>query len=982
MSGVSNNLVERVLRAYADVCTPTAAANLVVAPFSELEVFPPRGGYDGSAGLIDTAPPPNVSALQGDSMPMRERLVIRATPAVERLAKLDALHAEEVLIRHSWVLVVGTIEVDGAPRKVLQPLLSRPARLVRRSLLQRVVGATDELDNGAAFALAYLGDAQMTQRIDDPDARADLLNRAAFGRGSLRRSTSDALVERMPELTDWIRTAAAAADLRISKVVAPTHDPEEWIARPGLVAIPTHTLHTSRQVSATSLRATLLSWSRRGGIDRTALAEIVDPQSDEDDDRPGVGEIESPVLLSPSQRAVVLRARARPVSVVSGAPGTGKTHALCAVAEDAVARGESVLIATQSRHAAEVVGELLDRNPGPTPVRFGDGTGMAGLIDELVERSTRPVADEEVRRRDLDLDLARAQLEARRAPIAAALQLEADAQDAPRWLPALPTLMADAPGVFDPDSDLDGLAVLLAAATPAPGDRWWSRRRRRRHQRRLVRAAGAPEDTALSRIDNALRAARARRAAATLDAHGGSDVGDQWDDLAAAAALWREALGRRRQLAPYEPRALGAGSRAAIGELVNALRAGRGRRRELLAAMQPGELTSAAPLWLGTLTDIEDVLPAAPALFDLVILDEASQIDQPRAAPALLRARRAVVVGDPHQLRHVSFRSDEEVDRALHTHGLGDRRGRLDVRRSSAFDLAATAAPVDHLREHFRSVPHLIEFSVRTFYRDRVVVMTRHPRNEVLDAIDVVTIEGRSAGRHDRNAAEVRRVIAEIRSLQAGGWSGIGVITPFRDQADALEHAVLEEFNAAELAELDLRVGTVHSFQGGERDVVVVSLGLGAGDPPGRRRFAEQRDLFNVMVTRARRRVIVVTELTASGTGLIDEYLRYAAHPLPPPAPAEGAMRQPAVTQWRDDLARELGRYHPTRTDYPVGPWSLDLCLGDGDDARAIDCGVHPDGVDAHIERRLTLMGLGWRCEDAFASRWASNAARAALELR
>ncbi|MEZ5204399.1 MAG: AAA domain-containing protein [Acidimicrobiales bacterium] len=76
-------------------------------------------------------------------------------------------------------------------------------------------------------------------------------------------------------------------------------------------------------------------------------------------------------------------------------------------------------------------------------------------------------------------------------------------------------------------------------------------------------------------------------------------------------------------------------------------------------------LTAAVPLWIGTLGDIEDLLPARAGSFDLVILDEAAHIDQPSAAPALLRSRRAVVVGDPRQLRHVSFLADAAIDLAM-----------------------------------------------------------------------------------------------------------------------------------------------------------------------------------------------------------------------------------------------------------------------------------------------------------------------------
>jgi hypothetical protein len=277
-------------------------------------------------------------------------------------------------------------------------------------------------------------------------------------------------------------------------------------------------------------------------------------------------------------------------------------------------------------------------------------------------------------------------------------------------------------------------------------------------------------------------------------------------------------------------------------------------------------------------------------------------------------------------------------------------------------------------------VPHLIEFSVRHFYRDRVEVMTRHPRNEVLDAIDVIAPVTDGPASHTVQREEVLAVVRLVRARADAGQCDIGVISPFREQAEALEQALMDEFSAAELQELRLRVGTVHAFQGGERDLVIASLGLAADDPPGRRRFVEQPNLFNVMITRARREMIVVTSLPEDAGGLIGEYLRYSAAPLPPVSHA--GVRGSDGSSWRDELAAELSRYGTVRIDYPVGPWALDLCYRDGDDAVLLECAVHPDGVDAHIDRRLTLMGLGWQVTDAFPSRWEHNAARAALDLR
>jgi superfamily I DNA and/or RNA helicase len=129
------------------------------------------------------------------------------------------------------------------------------------------------------------------------------------------------------------------------------------------------------------------------------------------------------------------------------------------------------------------------------------------------------------------------------------------------------------------------------------------------------------------------------------------------------------------------------------------------------------------PLWVGTLDEVERMLPSVAALFDLVILDEASQIDQLRAVSALCRAERAMVVGDAGV--------DDPVTRRL-----------LDVRRNSLFDVAAAAGPIVMLDEHVRSVPHLIDFSSNTFYGGALRLMTQHPNTEGLDAISQVQVSG------------------------------------------------------------------------------------------------------------------------------------------------------------------------------------------------------------------------------------------------
>ncbi|WNM38164.1 AAA domain-containing protein [Micromonospora halotolerans] len=864
---------------------------------------------------------------------------------LDRLAALDALHRDERILRRGLAFVVGGADLDGGRRRVRVPLLAQPVRLDRTLRGYRIVPA---------------GDLELTSLIEDRDLAARLEAAPGLaGPGWLGA----------PGTTAWITAAAEAAGLKPEAVLA---GPPRRIDESTLTGVAAAALFTTRDVLAGRLRDILLGWAGRPGLADTALGRLYGDRAADGGNVPADdAEVLSPLPLNTAQRDVVRRTRTEPVVVVTGAPGNGKSHALVAAALDTVDRGGSVLVATQSVHAADVLGELLRRHPGPTPVLFGDAERRETIAADLAGGAAAGADDATLRADEAAVAAARDRVAAVSAGVSAALDEERRAATLPGWQPLLPALSRDAPGLFDPDTDLDAVRSALADATSA-GAGWWRRWRRARAGRRLRRLAGG--DVPMERVRAAVEAASAVRAAARLAATGGTDLAAAWRSLAEADAALAGAVGTAmRHRAASARRWTGAARRATSG-LGAALRAGRNRRRELLAGLDAEALVRALPLWVGTVTDVEDLLPPVPGMFDLVVLDEAAHIDQLRAAPALARARRALVAGDPRQLRFVSFVADVDVAATLRRHGLDRFGDRLDVRRSSAFDVAAGAAPVTWLGEHHRSVPHLIQFSARRFYGDRLELVTRHPRNERADVIDVLTVAGATVV-DGVNQAEVTAALDLVRRLAGDAPAGgIAVVSPFRAQADALEAALLAAFDVDEIERLGLRSGTVHAFQGSEADVVIASLGLVDGDPPSRHRFVAEPNLFNVLVTRARARLAVVTSLR-SPEGLVGDYLAYAGRP--PVAPdAE------PVTGWTADLAEELRRLGlPVRPGYPVGRWRVDLCVGTDADAVGVVCAVHPEGVAAHLERQRTLARAGWRLHDVFASRWADDPIRAALDL-
>ncbi len=524
MSAVSDELVRSVLRYYASMAGgPAGSADLIAARPGDLATLGLSVGMSSTADRTHTF--------------HRSQIGPRPWATLQRLSKLDALHSDEQLLRHGWVTLVGTIDVDGTPTRVRLPAASRSVRLRPRSTAGRVAAQLSDLMEPDDLLMTPLGEFELTALVEDREARTGLTVDIEFGRGGLTTTVSERYLRKFPALTGWIRSVGRAAGFPNLRVLPPTERVEDWIDRPGVVAIVEHSLFMVREVSTPSVRNSLLNWSTREGIERTALATMLDracapdpigadARSDDPAELDHHDPIESPFVLSPSQASVVRRARDEDLVVVSGAPGSGKTHTLCAVALDAIAGGRSVLVATQSRHAADVVTELLRRTPGPEPVTFGNGVGMAALLDELSDRQVHPLPAEHIRTLDAELELCRATVDGLRSSIADGLRLESDAATASRWQDALPALIDTCPGVFDPDSDLDAIADLLTVCAPvtpvrrrAPGllTRW-----RERRTRRLLHAlTGAEPSVPLERIALAVQAARAGRAAAQLGARGG-----------------------------------------------------------------------------------------------------------------------------------------------------------------------------------------------------------------------------------------------------------------------------------------------------------------------------------------------------------------------------------------------------------------------------------------------------------------------------
>src|SRR6185369_13792064 len=217
------------------------------------------------------------------------------------------------------------------------------------------------------------------------------------------------------------------------------------------------------------------------------------------------------------------------------------------------------------------------------------------------------------------------------------------------------------------------------------------------------------------------------------------------------------------------------------------------------------KVTRVLPCWAVTSLSARGRLPFEPACFDVVVIDEASQCDIASALPLLFRAKRAVIIGDPLQLKHVSTVAPQQDRMILAAHGLAEGRAAWAYSVNSLFDLARSLCrheDIVNLRDHHRSHRDIIGFSNRHFYRGGLRIATDHETLKRPEsggpAVRWVHLKGKvtrpSAG-GALNSPEAEAVVAEVRKLVLGQrYAGaLGVVTPFRAHANRIRTLVHQD---------------------------------------------------------------------------------------------------------------------------------------------------------------------------------------------
>jgi very-short-patch-repair endonuclease len=425
-----------------------------------------------------------------------------------------------------------------------------------------------------------------------------------------------------------------------------------------------------------------------------------------------------------------------------------------------------------------------------------------------------------------------------------------------------------------------------------------------------------------------------------------------------------------------------------IRQLVN-------RAGKALQAMKPCFM-------MGPLSVAQYLAPGS-LYFDLIVMDEASQLKPEEALGAIARGSQVVVVGDPKQLPPSNFfdsldKGDDDDDENVAA--ISDAESILDI-------ASLIYQPKRRLRWHYRSRhDSLIAFSNKEFYDNNLIVFPSPiPRNEELGVKFNFVSDGVYQGQ--RNEIEARRVVADVLAhMQNKPNDTLGVVTFNKKQKDLIEDILQEAakndpfaeqyLSLHKLSDVSAFVKNLENVQGDEFDVVFISATYGK-DTNGNfyQRFgpitqAQGHRRLNVLFTRAKKQLVIYSSMDADwikvepssswGVRALKAYLSYAR---------TGILDHTTLATREPDSDFEISVASALRDkgfevvpQVGVAGFFIDLAVRHPRKQGAFILGVECDGATYHSSfsardrdrlRQAALESFGWKIYRIWSTDWFKN---------
>ncbi len=235
-------------------------------------------------------------------------------------------------------------------------------------------------------------------------------------------------------------------------------------------------------------------------------------------------------------------------------------------------------------------------------------------------------------------------------------------------------------------------------------------------------------------------------------------------------------------------------------------------------------------------------------MFDMTIIDEASQCNTAVSLVPVIRGKSLMLVGDPQQLNPVIVLDEMTNQKLRKKYNVSED---YDYRKNSIYKTYLACDAVSDeilLHNHYRCHKQIIEFNNKKYYNSKLQIMTQSKETNPLIYVDVQSDESDYKNTAPAEALEI------VRYAAANKDKTIGVITPFVNQKNLIEKMLKSEKLS------NVTCGTVHAFQGDEKDVVLFSTAITSHTKAGTYEWLKNnKELINVATSRAREKLILLS---------------------------------------------------------------------------------------------------------------------------
>ena len=415
-------------------------------------------------------------------------------------------------------------------------------------------------------------------------------------------------------------------------------------------------------------------------------------------------------------------------------------------------------------------------------------------------------------------------------------------------------------------------------------------------------------------------------------------------------------------------------------EIMHRIGKGKGKRvprflaeaRKLMPICQ-----SAVPVWIMPLNRVIDNFNPKTNRFDVVIVDEASQADA-MALTTLYLGSQVVIVGDHEQVSPVGIgQNQDEIQKLIDEHLPGIPNSQLYDGLFSIYNLGMTTFDPICLREHFRCVSPIIQFSNFLSYNGKIKPL-RDESEVLLKPFTVAyRVEG-ATSRGKSNDKEAQTIVSLILACLENPLyrdASFGVISLVgEEQAMLIDRLLQTNLSPSEYTRRRIQCGNPAHFQGDERDVIflsVVDAPTGQGPLTLRREGAHDmyKKRFNVAASRARDQLWVVYSVDPDLDLKVGDIRRDLIKHAQDPYAVTNALEQ-QETKTESEFERQVLRQlvhkgFRVTPQWPVGAFRIDMVVEGNGKRLAVEC----DGDRYHtlenlgedMSRQAILERLGWR---------------------